>query len=902
MDHDAAPSGSDRGHPEGLAERALKRYAALAARRPFAVTLALLALGGACAAYGAGIRIRQNMEDLFPESTPAVVEARRARTIMPSSSQMIVIFGSPNQEANRQLATDFCAKAAAMPEMASVECRRDVDFFKHNAALYLPLDELEDIERDTRRRVQDATRKDMLGDALTAGLEDAPPAGKRAGSEPSDEDDDEDFDSGEDEKEDDEDEDEDFGGAAPVATTTPPPAGSGAKAPDAAHGAGAAAGDAPAKGGKRLPSDDELRKRLGAREDLREWAETPDGKVLGVKLFPRVPANKVDESAAFVAKIERTISDLKPQRYHPEMQVAYRGSYAEMTKEVDNIRRGLAVTTSLALLGIALIQLLAFRRMRALVLLFGPLLLGIAFTMAFARGAVGYLNLITAFIFGILFGLGNDFGVYTLSRYQEERAAGKSAEEAVVLAVPGLWQALRTAALTTTAAFLSLTVFDFRGFSQFGLIAGGGVVLALAATLLLFPALAVSLDRIVREPAVKPGSAQGIRLFGIFARPKVARVTLVVLLVAAVVGGALGQGLSFDTNFRKLRTPASKKKSKTATDQQRLGNTYRNKAEKRTASPILVITDSLADSRAVHDQLAALKGKASRLAHFVSIHSFVPDGQAQKLPVIQRIRSTLEAKIDLLKGDDRAEAERALTMLPKQTFAPSALPDFVRKRFLDVDGKLGRYVLIYANGNLADARSVQQVIDQFGRFEVGDKRYRATASFFILAEADQIVRKEGPLAVLLAALAVLLVIGVHYRSWRMVAYSFVPLALAFAVFLGVAAVGGLQLNLFSISVLPSIFGIGIDGTVHIVHRAWEVGPEGDLRLVLQQIGGAAWVAAVTTVVGFGALLFQDNPGLQTIASMAVVGILVVCTLANVFAGALLAVAPVPGATPGGQRR
>ncbi len=887
-------------HAPSFIERGLIRYATWSARHAFAVSGLLLSVGVASALYGAGIHIRQSMEDLFPDHTPAVLEARRARKIMRSSSQMVVIFGSPNRDANRRLAGDFCAKMAGDPEIASLECRRDVDFFRDNAALYLPVAELEQIERDTQERIRAATRADLLGDALTEGLDaaaakpaaaaataghgDAPGLGQA----------------------DDEDDEEDFGepSVAPAGRATASAQGApkvAQKAQKTSHKDGvvppAAAGAASPS--KRLPTDDELRQRLGAKEDLREWSESPDGTVLGIKLFPTVPAHEVDLSTAFVAKVETTMRGLDPKRYHPQMNIAYRGDYAEMSKEVSNIRSGLALTTGLALLGIALIQLLAFRRMRALLLLFAPLLLGVTFTMAFARGAVGYLNLITAFIFGILFGLGNDFGVYTLSRYLEERAEGKTPEEAVVAAVPGLWAALRTAAMTTTAAFLSLTVFEFRGFSQFGLIAGVGVLLALVATMLLFPPLAVALHRLVAEPDVKLERAQGLRFFGWFANPTIARRSIVTLVLLAAIGAMLAPGLHFDTNFRKLRTPSSSKRggASAASTARRLGNKYRNTAEKRTASPILVITDDIADAHAVHRQLKVAKTTASRLKHFVSIHSFIPENQAEKAKIAERIRTLITAKIDVLKGEDRAESERALKMLNPKPFAAKDLPDFVRKRFLDVDGNLGRYVLIYANGNLSDARSVQEVVDQLGAFHVGAKVYRATASFFILAEADQIIRREGPWAVLLAALAVLLVIGFHYRNARMVVYSFVPLCLAFAIFLGVAATMDLGLNLFSISVLPSIFGIGIDGTVHIVHRAWEVGPDGDLRQVLQRIGGAAWVAAVTTIVGFGALLFQDNPGLQTIGEMAVVGILVVCTLANVMAGALLAVAPVPGVTP-----
>jgi predicted RND superfamily exporter protein len=221
----------------------------------------------------------------------------------------------------------------------------------------------------------------------------------------------------------------------------------------------------------------------------------------------------------------------------------------------------------------------------------------------------------------------------------------------------------------------------------------------------------------------------------------------------------------------------------------------------------------------------------------------------------------------------------------------------VRERFRDRKERLGRFVLIYANGNLADARSVQEVIDQVGIFQIGKRVYHSTASFFILAEADAIVRKEGPVAVLLATIAVALVVLFYFRSWWLLVYSFIPLTMSFIIFLGIAKGVGLELNLFSVTTLPGVVGIGIDGITHILHRWWEEGEKADLKLILQQVGGAAWVALVTTIVGFAALLFQNNPGLQSIAWWATIGLLVSCLVSNILTGAILALFP-PRRRPG----
>ena len=853
------------------------RYNELAIAHPGRTLAALLLLAAVLGAVGSRLGVRSNLEDLFPEHTPAVVAAREARAILPSSNQMVVVFGSPDREANRALATAFCARAEAMPEIASVECRRDVEFFRKNATLWLDEAELEKLDARVQASIREATRRELVDPELTAGL--GQPA--TAGADPDDPAD-------------------DFG-----ADDTPAPTGG----DDPADDFGAAddvAGDAPnadappAEHGLRLPSDEELLERFGKHADLREWAESPDGTVLGVKLFPRVKASDVEASAKLTADVRALLASLEPTRHHPAMQIAIRGDYAEMSAEVDAIRHGLAVTTLLALLGIALIQLWAFRQLRALLLLFVPLGVGIALTVGFAKLAIGYVNLITAFIFGILFGLGNDFGVYALTRYREARARDLPPDAALREAMPTLWSALRTAALTTAAGFLSLSLFEFRGFSQFGLIAGVGVLLALVATMAVFPPLVLVLHRFWPEAPVRADRTEGLRWIGRLTRPAVARAAVATLLALAVVGAYFAQDLQFDTNFRKLRSkpkasaeaaapvdPAAARRAEEA----RLGKRFGSEASTSNRTPILVVTDSIEDAGDVHRQLELRRPYLTRMHHFVSIHSFLPPHQAERAALAAKIRERIEAKRALLKGEDATEADRAIALLQPEPFGPEALPDFVRKRFLDVDGRIGRYVLIYPNGNTADARSVAEVIDQMGHFRVGERDYRSTAGFFMLAEADAVVRKEGPIAVLLAALAVLLVTFLHYRQLRPVLLSFVPLVLAFCIFLGGAQLAGLQLNLFSITVLPSVFGIGIDGTVHLVHRCWHERERDALRVGVQQIGGAAWVAALTTVVGFGALAFQDNPGVQSLGEMAVWGILVVTTLANALTAAWLALRP-----------
>ena len=80
---------------------------------------------------------------------------------------------------------------------------------------------------------------------------------------------------------------------------------------------------------------------------------------------------------------------------------------------------------------------------------------------------IGYVNLITAFIFAILLGLGIDFGIHFFARYKEEYGLGKSPLEAMVATHVQCGAASIPAAVTTASAFAALSIADFRGFSQF---------------------------------------------------------------------------------------------------------------------------------------------------------------------------------------------------------------------------------------------------------------------------------------------------------------------------------------------------------------------------------------------------------------------------------------------------
>ena len=93
----------------------------------------------------------------------------------------------------------------------------------------------------------------------------------------------------------------------------------------------------------------------------------------------------------------------------------------------------------------------------------------------------------------LMLGLAVDYAVLQLKRTKEERLKGKSIEESVGISVKWAGQAVLTAGLTVIVAYIVMAVVNVPIFSQVGTAIALGVVILLAASLTLLPALEIAL-------------------------------------------------------------------------------------------------------------------------------------------------------------------------------------------------------------------------------------------------------------------------------------------------------------------------------------------------------------------------------------------------------------------------
>ena len=810
-------------------------------RWPWLTLVVALMLTGGFGYLGSRLEITTDLDDLFPENTPHVVRAFEARQKLLSASQILIVVASPDKDTNKNFITALHDKIAADPDIQSTELKYDKSFFKKNALLFLDQEELKRIDGRLKKAIKKAVSKE-LGPF----------------------DDEGDADGGEDDAGDFEDDpfadfDEDFGDEEEGAEK------------ETGDEAGDAVEEEDDGGSFKLVDDEELRKKYKSAS-LNEYFTNEQGTVYALKAYPSFGPGDMEKSKQLIQRIHEYAAALEPEKLNPEMEWALEGDYHKKIEEISVITTDLTKASVFALSVILVLAILYFGSFRALVFVFVPLLSGIAWTMGVAWLTVGYLNLITAFIFALMFGLGIDFAVHAASRYFEERRSGLPVEEAIVEGLLNLGRPMISAAITTTVTFLSLVVFDFRGFSQFGLIAGLGVPLCLLVIYMLLPPLVVISNRIWKEGLIRGrfSSDVGSALFG--TRGRTALVTAAVFGCAIYLAPGL---LSVDFEHDMSKVMTKKKESR----RNRIVRKFRKQVESRSASPIVLLTASMEETRKVHDFLKENGGQYPRLEDVSSIYSFVPDHQAEKLKLVRGMKERLDRKMGTLKGEDLEAAQRAQEFLEPAEFEVNDLPDWVKKKFTDKNGDLGHFVMLFARGGKANANTVGEIIQQLDEIKVDGKSYYTPASYYILHDAYEIIRKEGPLAVALAGLAVLLLLILDFRRLSDVLAAFLPLTLGVVCLLGFMGKMTMNLNMFNMVVLPTVLGIGVDTSIHLLHRVREEGPS-RVGVVANTTGSAAGLSAATTAVGFGSFALATNPGLGTIGRLAPIGIMM-CYLASV---------------------
>ncbi len=861
-----------------------------AGRRPEVVVALSLCFIAASWAYARKLELRSDFLELLPRDSPGFKAFEHQLGRVGGGATFLVVVESPERNANERFVDDLggaleaqatkraeCAKACAADEACKARCGPDFiayvehgtkelqSFFDQRKWIYASLPDLEEADQTLEQQI--ALRSGMVTDINAPPEPESPKPALQKKPAP----------------------------AAPSAT--PPPA----------------------------PAPTERKTALGMDSYYARWKDASrkyddfptgyfandSGNLMVIRIVSNASGTGGYSGDLFLHDMEERIKAMKvTETYHPKMIIGFAGDIPNAVAEKDSTLSEAAWASGIAFLLILAGIVVYFRSFWSLLVIALPTFMGVGAAYAFATAYFGYVNTPGAFLGAIILGNGINYPIVLLSRYREFRARGMEAAEARRESVLNAFRAELVGASVAAIAYGSLTITQFRGFSQFGTIGFVGMLLVWLAIVPVVPALIVLAERLHArvarfldpdEVVVSPFSGASVDGSSGPLMRFVARLTerwpaffiLVPLAITAYAAIHVPAYLAdpWEYNFSKLGSRSSKVGG---------AGEWSNKADevfrgKQNISGTLILADTPEQvpmlEQKIRDNDDADK-QGQLIEDIVTVWDFLPgspETQSKKLEIIDRMRERLTPRVLGEMSDE--ERKRIEEMMPPDSMAmvePKELPPLIRRRFEENNGRLGTLLYIkYKFGvSFSDGRTLLRMAKTTDNVQLPDGTTVQTASrSTIFAEMIRSMEHDGPLATVASFLAVMVVVILATRSKIGSFGVLLALLMGVTCLVGFAAKNEVKLNFFNFIALPITFGIGCEYPFNVFDRTRLL--KGDVTSAVSRTAGAVALCSYTTVVGYGSMLFSDNQALQSFGRLAMWGEIACTAMALFFLPSLL---------------
>ena len=545
--------------------------------------------------------------------------------------------------------------------------------------------------------------------------------------------------------------------------------------------------------------------------------------------------------------------------------------------------QGMPPLIGLALLLITALLLLFTRAISDVLLT----LAGLALAIVWIVGAEGWLgpdglgligppSSLSSMVPVIIIGLTVDYAIQTISHYRERRVEGESVIQAVRNGLRQVSVPLALAAVTTVVSLLASLISPIGVIGDFGVVAGLGVALSLIVMLTLIPAGRTIIDR-RREargtlpPArplsnALPGIPQASERLATWVTRWPAPFIVGVVAITVALGFA-ATDLVTVFHLRDLLPNDGSVVRNMKTLESAVGGATEAasvvlKAEatgNRTLLNLKDLSDAF-DDESRRPEAAAGPIYASYYHHALDwIDDSGEPGDAYDPGM-----AALFAEASAGMGLDPALMEEFLEELIARE------PELSRFMVNDPDGEDVMLLQFPAYQGVPEATSVlQEEIEELW-FGDDDKITAVSVSVTARAVTNQITERQTEAIGFTVAAALGILSLFFWVTLRQPALGFVavaPIAMVLVCVLGTMALLDIPYTLVTSIITALSIGIGVDYTIHIIHRYREEftrlrNPERAAARTLATTGSALLGSALTTGFGFGVLMVSPLNAIQ----------------------------------------
>ncbi len=525
-----------------------------------------------------------------------------------------------------------------------------------------------------------------------------------------------------------------------------------------------------------------------------------------------------------------------------------------------------------------LVLSLIFRQFRWVVIPLTSAGLSALFTTGLISWMGWKVTVVSANFIALLMIIGISLTVHLVVRYREitSRFSELSHNEALKRTLSQMFLPCLYTALTTMVAFASLIISDIRPIIDFGLLMVLSISIAFTVSFIFFGSLASLMEKNIKDTKVDYSSGFTSWINSLVVRSK--NIILLVSLLGFIFALVGINKLSVENKFIDYFKPTTEIYQGLSLIDQKLGGT----------APLDIIISAPESELGTNDEFEedfddfgieteeyGYWFNSQNLAYLEDIHDYL-----ESRPEIGKVLSVSSAikLAEIAKGEALDDLELALLR--------KVLPEDINNQLLssyisedDNQVRLSARVIESMDG-LNRKNLIEEVKkDLIQNYNLSEEQFYLSGISVIYNNLLQSLFQSliGSLTIVFSAIFIMFII--LFRSLNMALIAMVPNILSAASVLGIIGWSGIPLDVMTVTVAAISIGIGVDNTIHYVHRflkEYDLQKNYDLAIKNSHatIGRAMFYTSLTIVLGFMILVSSNfNPsvffGIFTSFSMVV---------------------------------
>lgn len=594
---------------------------------------------------------------------------------------------------------------------------------------------------------------------------------------------------------------------------------------------------------------------------------TDDGLARLVLVFPAGQALRGEDAKAFVRQARGVLADYEEK--YPRVRTGLTGGHAIAEATEHMLEADLKISGSISMLLASLAFILTFRRLRALLAVMPPLLLGTLWTAGIAASWPQGLSAIAVSFMSVVIGVGVDTGVHVYAALIEARQEGLAPAAAARKARQKTQKPVLVAAATASAAFAALALSEIAALRQLGILCAGGEILTALAIVTVTPEIGAWLEK---SPAPKYAPPGWTEWASALTRGKTRALTLLAVTAVPAVLLFSGYGPGIADAVIAMRP----KGLEPLNVQQEIYDAFGG----RPGQWVILTADAdreVARERA--DRVAeALSEVSEHVDSLDTLTAIAPAPSTQRARLAERDALDMKAKADELESaltDIGFAPERFSKVLDEMRNPSNELIPLERaesdsaimfSRYLGHDEGETIVVQYLLPKKGEDGRHVAAIEEAIrgadpGTFITGYGRLERSLKQSLLTDMPRIGAVAGLLVVIALAFAL--------RRVRDIVLAGAVVLAEIGIVLVAIRVFDVPLHAYDALVLPVLLGITVDEGMFLLFRARETGDEIDETL--RREGPPVATTALTTAAGFGGLILCDFDGLRHLGMVGAIG-------------------------------